>query len=165
MPGNEKASCNHRLKIINTYAEYEDFERTAASGSGSSSSYYKRKAMTTKTQYADMKPFVTKDGSLVRELMHPAVHGNKDQSLAEAIVPVGVSTLLHRHLKSEELYHIIEGDGVMSIGDRHLSVSARDTVYIPRGMPHKIRNSGSVPLKILCCCYPAYSHDDTELLS
>lgn len=165
MPGNEKVSCNYRLKIIKTYTEDKDLEHTTTSGSRSSSSYYKRKAMTTKTQYADMTPFVTKDGSLIRKLMHPAVHGNMEQSLAEAIVPVGVSTLLHRHLKSEELYHIIEGDGVMSIGDRRSSVSARDTVYIPRGTPHKIKNSGSVPLKILCCCYPAYSHDDTELLS
>ncbi|MBT8489459.1 MAG: cupin domain-containing protein [Deltaproteobacteria bacterium] len=121
--------------------------------------------MTMKTQYADITPFVTKDGSLVRELMHPAVHGNMEQSLAEAIVPVGVSTLLHRHLKSEELYHVIEGTGVMYLGDRQFSISARDTVYIPRGTPHKIKNSGSIPLKILCCCYPAYSHDDTELLS
>jgi mannose-6-phosphate isomerase-like protein (cupin superfamily) len=40
-----------------------------------------------------------------------------------------------------------------------------DTVYIPPGTPHKIRNTGDIPLKILCCSSPAYSHEDTELLS
>jgi len=60
------------------------------------------------TQYKDVQPYVTKDGSLIRELMHPDVHGNRQQSLAEAIVPVGFTTFLHKHLKSEEIYHIAE---------------------------------------------------------
>ena len=34
--------------------------------------------------YRDIEPYVTKDGSEIRELMHPAVHGNEKQSLAEA---------------------------------------------------------------------------------
>ena len=37
-----------------------------------------------KTHYQDITAFITKDGSLIRELMHPAVHGgNWAQSLAE----------------------------------------------------------------------------------
>jgi hypothetical protein len=30
----------------------------------------------TLTRYADIPAYVTKDGSLIRELMHPALHGN-----------------------------------------------------------------------------------------
>ena len=60
----------------------------------------------TTTRYRDIAPYHTKDGSEIRELMQPAVHGNASQSLAEAIVPPGAVTLLHRHLKSEELYHV-----------------------------------------------------------
>ena len=56
-----------------------------------------------KTEYEKIQPFTTKDGSLVRELMHPRVHGNSQQSLAEAIVPVGTETIIHRHLVSEEI--------------------------------------------------------------
>ena len=115
------------------------------------------------TKYDDTKVYVTKDGSLIRELMHPNVQGNVQQSLAEAIVPVGFTTILHKHLKSEEIYHIIEGNGIMSLGDRQMEVSARDTIYIPPKTYHQIKNIGSIPLKILCCCAPAYSHDDTEL--
>jgi len=40
-----------------------------------------------KSRHADAAPYVTKDGSEIRELMHPAVHGNRAQSLAEATVP------------------------------------------------------------------------------
>ena len=48
------------------------------------------------TRYTDIEAFVTKDGSVVRELMHPNVHGNSNLSVAEAVVAVGKSTLLHK---------------------------------------------------------------------
>jgi mannose-6-phosphate isomerase-like protein (cupin superfamily) len=117
-----------------------------------------------KTEYSRIDAYRTKDGSLIRELMHPAVHGNKTQSLAEAIVPPGFTTVLHRHGKTEELYHITEGTGELRLGDTALDLSLGDTVCIPPGTPHRICNNGSAPLKILCCCSPPYSHEDTELL-
>ena len=119
--------------------------------------------MTLKTRYQEIHPYRTKDGSIIRELFHPNIHGNKLQSLAEATVPVGVETLLHKHHKSEELYHIIEGEGSMVLGDEKINVIPGDTVCILPGVAHKIQNTGEVTLKILCCCSPPYSHDDTAL--
>lgn len=46
--------------------------------------------------YTGTKAYVTKDGSLVRELMHPNVHGKSNVSVAETIVPAGKTTLLHK---------------------------------------------------------------------
>ena len=37
-----------------------------------------------KSSYDKVKPYITRDGSEIRELMHSAVHGNNAQSLAEA---------------------------------------------------------------------------------
>ena len=121
--------------------------------------------MAIKTTYNNIKSYITKDGSEIRELMHPDVHGNIRQSLAEAIVKVGGETILHKHLHSEEIYHITVGHGVMSLGNEQFEVKIGDTICIPPGTSHKIRNTGEIPLSILCCSCPAYSHDDTELLS
>lgn len=118
-----------------------------------------------KTEYGKIQPYTSKDGSIIRELMHPIAHGNTEQSLAEAIVPVGSSTLLHRHLQTEEIYHITEGSGLMILGDDKFEVTVGDSICIPPGTSHQIRNTGTVNLKILCCCAPPYSHDDTELLT
>jgi mannose-6-phosphate isomerase-like protein (cupin superfamily) len=52
----------------------------------------------------------------------------------------------------------------MTLGERVFEVHAGDTVCIPPGTPHRIRNTGAGSLRILCCCSPAYSHEDTELL-
>lgn len=64
--------------------------------------------------YTTVIPYITKDGSEIRELMHPSFQGNKLQSLAEATVPVGTKTLLHKHAVTEELYHITRGSGLMT---------------------------------------------------
>ncbi len=117
-----------------------------------------------KTTYPAITPFVTKDGSIIRELMHPQVHGNRAQSLAEAIVPARSATLAHRHQLSEEIYHFTAGQGHMRLGDDELVVNAGDTVCIPPGIPHALINPYDSELRLLCCSSPAYAHDDTEIL-
>ncbi len=117
-----------------------------------------------KTAYSSAEPYVTKDGSTIRELLHPNLHGDGAQSLAEARIAPGSATLPHRHRQSEELYHITAGEGVMTLGEERFPVRVGDTVRIPPGTPHRAKNTGTDELVILCCCVPAYSHEDTELL-
>jgi mannose-6-phosphate isomerase-like protein (cupin superfamily) len=117
-----------------------------------------------RSRYKDNKAFVTKDGSLIRELLHPSMHGNAKQSLAEAVVAAGKKTQLHQHAQTEELYHITAGKGEMTLADETFKVIRGDTVCIPPGTPHCIKNTSEEELVFLCCCAPAYSHDDTQLL-
>lgn len=116
------------------------------------------------SSYNHITPFITKDGSLIRELMHPTIHGNRQQSLAEALLPVGGSTLPHRHLQSEEIYHFTAGTGHMRLGNEEFMVAAGDTVCIPPGTLHALVNRGDEELRLLCCSSPPYSDEDTELL-
>jgi len=116
------------------------------------------------THRVDSIPYTTKDGSLIRELMHPVRHASRSQSLAEATLAPGSKTALHRHRLTEELYHVIEGSGTMTLGHESFVLRIGDTVCIAPGTAHRVENTGATPLRILCCCSPAYSHDDTELL-
>jgi len=124
--------------------------------------------MAHKTEYSALQAFITRDGSQIRELMHPAEHANphgvQAQSLAEARVPVGSKTRRHCHHLSEELYHITAGQGLMTLDSESFPVKVGDTVCIPPGTPHCIENTGNEELAILCCCSPAYADSDTELL-
>lgn len=117
-----------------------------------------------KTARDGISPYITKDGSEIRELLHPTQHGAKNQSLAEARVPAGCTTLLHRHEVTEEIYHVTSGTGIMTLGAEQFPIGPGDSVLIPPGTPHCVSNSGDAALTILCCCAPAYSHDDTVLL-
>lgn len=117
-----------------------------------------------KTAHRDSPAYITLDGSEIRELMHPSLHGGRAQSLAEATVPPGARTRLHRHVSSEELYHVTAGTGRMTLGESQFDILPGDTVLIPPGTPHRVEANGDAPLVLLCCCSPAYAHEDTELL-
>ena len=113
---------------------------------------------------SEVEPYLTKDGSEIRELLHPDRHAVRAQSLAEALVPPGTTTLLHCHERSEEIYHVSQGHGLMTLGDEHFPIAPGDSIAIPPGTPHCVENTGVKALHILCCCAPAYSHADTKLL-
>jgi mannose-6-phosphate isomerase-like protein (cupin superfamily) len=120
--------------------------------------------MIKKSEYEKIQPYITKDGSIIRELMHPFVHLNRNQSLAEAIIPQGATTHLHKHLSSEEIYHVTSGSGTITVGGEQFEIKEGDTVFIPPRTAHNVKNTGAVLLKILCACAPPYSHGDTELI-
>lgn len=114
--------------------------------------------------YSEVTPYITKDGSEIRELMHPDVQGNHKQSLAEATIPAGTRTLLHRHFVTEEIYHVTAGEGLMTLDATLFKVQVGDTICIPPGKTHRIEAAKTGSLVLLCCCSPAYSHADTEIL-
>lgn len=110
------------------------------------------------------EPFITADGSQIRELVGPAWTPARNQSLAEATVPAGSATTEHYHPQAEELYLLTAGAGRIKLGDEVRDVRAGDCIVIPPGTPHKLWNTGTEPLTLLCCCAPAYRHEDTVLL-
>jgi mannose-6-phosphate isomerase-like protein (cupin superfamily) len=110
-----------------------------------------------------LEPFITVDGSSIRELAHPRWTAAQHQSLAEATLPRGGETAEHYHPRAEEIYHFVSGHGRMRLGDTEAEIQAGDAVVIPPGTPHKLWNTGDEPLVLLCCCAPAYEHDDTVM--
>jgi len=107
--------------------------------------------------------FTTKDGSEIRELLAHRNSCLRNQTLAEARPPIGQSTTPHHHVATEEVYYILEGHGLMRLGEETRSVGPGDAIAIPAGSVHQITNSGEEILKFLCCCAPGYEHDDTVL--
>ena len=105
--------------------------------------------------------FITKDGSEIRELLAYRNSAIRNQSLAEARLPVGASTQEHYHAKTEEIYFITSGRGRMRIEGEVAEVQAGDAIAIPPGKKHKLWNTGESPLTLLCCCAPCYEHSDT----
>ncbi len=115
-------------------------------------------------QREDSAPFTTKDGSIIRSLLDNTNAPVEKQSLAEATIPPGTRTQPHYHKLTEEFYYVIAGQGDMTIGDETQQVNIGDAILIPAGATHTLVNTGSGDLKILCCCAPPYSHEDTYLI-
>jgi mannose-6-phosphate isomerase-like protein (cupin superfamily) len=107
--------------------------------------------------------FITKDGSEIRELLAHRNSCVRNQSLAEARLPVGAATTPHFHPLTEEIYYILAGVGSMRVGDEVRDVGPGDAIAIPPGAYHQLSNTGAETLRFLCCCAPAYEHEDTIL--
>jgi mannose-6-phosphate isomerase-like protein (cupin superfamily) len=117
-----------------------------------------------KVRLEQREPFITADGSSIRELVGIPSGNASQQSVAEATVPRGGETVEHYHRTTEEVYIFVSGEGRMRLGDEESGVRAGDTLVIPPGARHKLWNSGPEPLVLLCCCAPPYSDEDTVLL-
>ena len=112
---------------------------------------------------SEVESFITKDGSEIRELLAHRNSVIRNQSLAEARLPVGGATQEHFHPRAEEIYYITHGTGKMRIEAEIREVGAGDAIAIPPGQKHKLWNTGSEVLRLLCCCAPAYEHTDTVI--
>jgi mannose-6-phosphate isomerase-like protein (cupin superfamily) len=111
----------------------------------------------------EVPAFITKDGSEIRELLAHRNSTIRNQSLAEARLPVGASTQEHYHPRAEEIYYITHGAAKIRVEGETRDVKTGDAIAIPPGQKHKLWNTGNEPVRLLCCCAPAYEHSDTIL--
>lgn len=113
--------------------------------------------------YADIEPFVTLDGSEIREWAGRVSAPAQNQSLAEAAIPTGGATTEHYHVTSEELYLVTAGRGRLILDGEERNIGVGDCVLIPPGARHKLFNVGEGTLRVVCACSPAYADEDTHL--
>ena len=109
---------------------------------------------------AEAEAFTTADGSTIRELLGLPTAPVRNQSLAEATLDAGQATERHYHDEAEEIYFVVEGAGEMELDGERRLVTVGDAVLIPPGAWHQI-SAGGERLRFLCCCAPAYRHEDT----
>ena len=112
---------------------------------------------------AEVPAFITRDGSEIRELLAHRNSVIRNQSLAEARLPVGAATQEHYHPRTEEIYYITHGSGKIRVAGETRDVRPGDAIAIPPGQKHKLWNTGLETLRLLCCCAPAYEHADTVI--
>ena len=114
---------------------------------------------------ADCTEIVAGDGTRLREILHP----DRDYrffgrySLARAVLPVGVSSYMHR-LNSDEVYFILAGRGLIHVDEETAEVGPGDAIDIPAGAQQWIKNTGEAELVFLCLVDPAWRIEDEEVL-
>ncbi|MEW6130777.1 MAG: cupin domain-containing protein [Acidobacteriota bacterium] len=102
----------------------------------------------------------TAHGSALRPLIDRTTSTITQCSLAEELLPPGAAVTAHHHRELEEIYYLIEGKGLMTVGDEEREVGAGDAIYVPRGARHRLKNIGDEPIRLLVACGPAFFYED-----
>jgi mannose-6-phosphate isomerase-like protein (cupin superfamily) len=105
----------------------------------------------------------TPHGSRIRPLIDRTTSGITQCSLAEEVLPPGCVVTPHRHRQIEEIYYVVEGRGLMTVGDEVREVEAGDAIYVPRGHRHTLENTGSEAIRLILVCGPAFFYEDEVL--
>ena len=105
----------------------------------------------------------TPHGSELRPLIDRTTTSVSQCSLAEETLPPGATVTRHHHDVLEEIYLILSGSGLMQLGDDQSIVVTGDAIFIPRGTPHQLTNTGTDPMRIVLVCGPAYYHEDHKV--
>jgi mannose-6-phosphate isomerase-like protein (cupin superfamily) len=107
--------------------------------------------------------FTAMDNSFLCELLHP---GREElalpYSIAHAVIKPGRESLSHRLKESSEIYYILDGKGIIYVGEEVAEVKRGQAIYIPPGFWQHIRNIGNTDLEILCIVHPFWKVEDEE---
>ncbi len=79
--------------------------------------------------------------------------------MATAEIDPGARSPLHVHRITEETYFVLDGTGVMILGDEEIVIGPGDTVMIPPELPHAIE-AGPGGMRVLVLTAPPYDPDD-----
>lgn len=64
----------------------------------------------------------------------------------------------HAHKVQEQIYYVLEGEGVLTVGEERHLMRPHDYVYLPPGVPHSFTNTGTAGLVFFVVTTPA--HDE-----
>lgn len=92
-------------------------------------------------------------------LLRPGQGGPEVLTLGYTVVYPGCRTRGHTHADLEEVYFVVRGAGLMTIGDNEFEVEQGDAFNVPRGKFHSLRNPGSLALECVWALAPAGSQD------
>jgi mannose-6-phosphate isomerase-like protein (cupin superfamily) len=110
--------------------------------------------------------FMALDKTLLCELLHPEREPEPlkmGYSLAQALLKPGRSSLPHKLKTASEVYYILEGEGLLVIGEESERVRPGQAVYIPPASVQFLRNTGKQDLKFLCLVSPPWRIEEEEL--
>ncbi|CAN1500273.1 COG1917 Uncharacterized conserved protein, contains double-stranded beta-helix domain [Burkholderiaceae bacterium] len=65
----------------------------------------------------------------------------------------------HVHQVQEQIYHVLKGEGILTLNDERKLMREHDYVYIPPGVRHSFSNTGLDTLVFLVITTPAHDSE------
>ena len=81
-------------------------------------------------------------GALSKPLVMPETAGSKHLDYRISMYQPMAYVELHSHEIQEQVYHVLEGEGLMQIDGVPRVVRKHDVIFLPPGVKHDIANTG-----------------------
>ena len=81
-------------------------------------------------------------GALTKPLVDPKADGAKKLRHAISVFAPMAYSARHTHAAQEQVFHVLEGEGLFEYGDQKQVLRTHDYVFIPPGVEHAISNVG-----------------------
>ena len=94
-------------------------------------------------------------GAFSKMLVRPESCGSRSIDYRISVYQPRAYVAPHRHRIQEQVYHILEGEGLMEIDGKKQVVSKDDVIFIPPGTEHAIYNTGMTDIKFVVVTSPA----------
>lgn len=94
-------------------------------------------------------------GALSKPLVRPETAGSRLIDYRISCYQPMAYVALHTHKVQEQVYHVIEGEGMMEMDGKRQVVRKHDVIYIPPGVKHAISNTGLGDLTFIVATTPA----------
>ena len=93
-------------------------------------------------------------GALSKPLVMPQSAGARHLDYRISMYQPMAHVKKHGHKIQEQIYHVLEGEGLMDIDGERRVVRKHDVIFLPPGVEHSIANSGLVDLVFLVITSP-----------
>ena len=93
-------------------------------------------------------------GALSKPLVMPENAGTRHIDYRISMYQPMAYVQKHAHKVQEQVYHVLEGEGLMEIGNETHVVRKHDVIFLPPGVEHSIANSGIIDLVFLVVTSP-----------
>lgn len=93
-----------------------------------------------------------------------AVKISSDSLSTSFVIFIKKEVKLHKHITHTENVIILEGEGIMCLGDKKIKVKKGDHVFIPKGTPHSVKVTSKKPMKVLSIQSPYFDGKDREFI-
>ena len=93
-------------------------------------------------------------GALSKPLVMPETAGTRHLDYRISMYQPMAYVQKHSHNIQEQVYHVIEGEGMMEIDGKKHVVRKHDVIFLPPGIEHDIQNTGLVDLVFLVITSP-----------
>lgn len=93
-------------------------------------------------------------GAFSKMLVRPEPCGSKALDYRVSVYQPRAYVAPHKHRIQEQIYHVLDGEGLMEIEGKRTVVRKDDVVFIPPGTEHAIYNTGMVDLRFIVVTSP-----------